>query len=264
MQKENLLVKSKQLFISGLVTLCVLFAFTVPLFAGLDDKSLVLYLPFDEGNGDKAGDASTYDHEGELVKSPEWVDGQFGTALEFDGTKGQYVMVPINDTLQLTEEFSVAFWVRRGDQIRDWNYMVAGGSLKWATIFNNADSKTYFWSTSGATWAQKAVSDEIQPEDWVHLAVTHDTNSEVTLYNNGAKAGGGAKPPVVDEIDGSIMVGARHPGEEFFTGAIDEVFLFNRIITEAEINDLITGDFLPVEPAEKLATTWSSIKRERD
>ena len=60
-----------------------------------------------------------------------------------------------------------------------------------------------------------------------------------------------AKPPAVIEIDGAIMVGARHPGQEFFTGIIDEVFLFNRIITEAEVGELMTGDFLPVEPAEK-------------
>lgn len=247
-----------------LIAISILFTLTAPLYAGLDDKSLVLYLSFDEGNGGKAADGSVHGHEGELVANPDWVDGQFGKALEFDGTKGQYVMVPITDMLQLAEEFSVAFWVKRGDQIRDWNYMVAGGSLKWATIFNNADSKTYFWSTSGGTWAQKAVSTDVQPEDWVHLAVTHDTGSEVVIYNDGKEAGGGAKPPVVDETDGSIMIGARHPGEEFFTGTIDEVFLFNRIITEAEVNEIMSGDFLPVEPAEKLATTWASIKADRD
>ena len=40
------------------------------------------------------------------------------------------------------------------------------------------------------------------------------------------------------------MVGARHPGEEFFTGIIDEVFIFNRILTAAEIEEIMTGDFL--------------------
>ena len=173
--------------------------------------------------------------------------------------------MPINDTLQLREQFSVAFWVKRGKaQIRDWNYMVAAGSLKWATIFKNGGSMTYFWSTSGGAWAQKAVSKDIQPEDWVHMTVTHDTKSKVVIYNDGKEAGGGPKPPPVDEIDGSIMVGARHPGQEFFTGIIDEVFLFNRIITQAEIDDIMSGDFLPVEPAEKLATTWGSIKTDRD
>lgn len=247
------------------VAISTLFTLATTSHAGLDDKSLVLYLSFDEGKGGDAKDGSVHGNDGELIQNPTWVDGQFGKALEFDGTKRQHVLVPINDTLQLTEQFSIAFWVQRGEaQIRDWNYMVAAGPLKWATIFRNNDQKTYVWSTSGGTWAQKAVTDDIQPEDWVHLTVTHDTKSEVVIYNDGKKAGGGNKPPVVDAIDGSIMVGARHPGEEFFTGIIDEVFLFNRIITEAEIGDIMNGDFLPVEPAEKLATTWGSMKADRD
>ena len=251
-------------FIGVLVAIFLLFTLTTSLYAGLDDKSLVLYLSFDEGKGGDAGDGSVHGHDGELIKDPKWVDGQFGKALEFDGTKQQYVTVPITDTLQLREQFSIAFWVKRGDdQIRDWNYMVAAGELVWASIFRKSDSKTYFWSKAPG-WAQKAVSDDTQPEDWVHLAVTHDTKSEVVIYNDGKKAGGGAKPPAIIEIGGSIMVGARHPGQEFFTGIIDEVFLFNRIITEVEVEEIMTGDFLPVEPAEKLATTWASIKTDRD
>jgi hypothetical protein len=208
------------------VTILTLFIITSPSDAGLDDKSLVLYLSFDEGQGDTAGDGSTYGHDGELISNPSWVDGQFGgKALEFDGTKGQYVMVPINDTLQLREQFSVVFWVKRGDsQIKAWNYMVSGGSLKWAVIFNNDQTKTFVFTNSGG-WGQRGVSDVNQPQDWVHLAVTHDTGSELIFYYDGEKAGGGGKPGMVAEIDGSIMVGARHPGDEFFTGTIDEVFL---------------------------------------
>ena len=52
---------------------------------------------------------------------------------------------------------------------------------------------------------------------------------------NGAKADEDATPPVVDEIDGAIMVGARNPGSEFFTGLIDNVFLYNRILSPKEI-----------------------------
>lgn len=245
------------------ILLLVLFITISTSYAGLDDKSLVLYLSFDEGAGDTAKDSSVYGHDGDLIKNPTWVDGQFGRALEFDGAKAQYVIVPINDTLQLKEKFSIAFWVQRGDtQAATWNYMVAAGTLKWACIFNNATSNTYFW-TSAPNWAQKAISDGPQPDDWVHLTVTHDIESEVVIYNNGKRAGGGVKPPTVAEIDGSIMVGARHPGQEYFTGIIDEVFIFNRIISEAEINSIIDGGFLSVEPAEKLTTTWAVIKDDR-
>jgi len=162
----------------------------------------------------------------------------------------------------LREQFSVAFWVKRGKtQIREWNYMVNAGSLKWATIFRNNDRLTYVWSTSGGQWAQKGVSKEVQPEDWTHLVATYDIKSGVKIYYNGKESGSGPKPPPVDGIDGSIMVGARHPGEEFFTGTIDEVYLFNRILPEAEIQQVMEDKFRPVEPAGKLATTWGSIKQ---
>lgn len=229
--------------------------------AGLDDKSLVLYLSFDEGKGDVTKDGSQYGQDGSLTNKPSWVDGKVGKALEFDGTKGQYVQVPITDTLQLTEAFSAAFWVKRdAAQIRDWNYMVAAGTLKWAVIFNN-DENVYVWSTSGGQWAQRDVSTEPLPADWTHVAVTYDTKSNVSLYFDGKLVGEGAKPPPVDEIDGSIMIGARHPGDEFFTGAIDEVYLFNRIISDVEMQEIMSGQFLSVEPAGKLATTWGALKQ---
>lgn len=52
---------------------------------------------------------------------------EYGKALEFNGAN--YVKVPITDTLQLVETFTVEFWVQRGAaQPATWNYMVAGGA----------------------------------------------------------------------------------------------------------------------------------------
>jgi len=97
----------------------------------------------------------------------------------------------------------------------------------------------------------------------VHITVTHDTASKVVMYYNGKKSGEGPKPPKVDEIDGSFMVGARHPGEEFFTGVIDEVHLFNRIISTDDITKIIAGP-TAVQPTGKLTTTWSNIKAKEE
>ncbi len=235
--------------------------------AAIEDKSLVLYLSFDEGKGKVAKDGTEYGHNAELVNSPKWVDGKVGKALEFKGDKNQYAMVPITDALQTTKTLSVAFWVKRGptkDQIRDWNYMIGGGSLKWHVIFEKLSAKTFVWTKSGGTWAQKGVSDEVQPEDWVHIVVTHDTKANVSIYYDGKKAGGGPKPPVIDEIDGSFMIGARHPGKEFFTGVIDEVYLFNSVIKPDEIKKTMEDTLLPVQPGAKLATTWADIRHQQE
>lgn len=262
--KEDTVVLKLLHVITVFIALMTMFIITSTSYAGLDDKSLVLYLSFDEGKGATAQDNSMHGHDGDIIKNPAWVDGQFGgKALEFDGTKGQHVKVPINDTLQLREKFTIAFWVKRGaTQISAWNYMVSAGTLVWATIFNRDSGKTYLWSKAPG-WAQKAITTENQPDDWVHITVTHDVDSDVSIYYDGEKVGQGAKPPPIIEIDGSIMVAARHPNNEFFTGTIDEVYLFDRVITENEINTIRAGDFAPVEPAEKLATTWSAIKVDR-
>jgi len=225
------------------------------------DKSLMLCLPFDEGNGDKTKDISQYNHEAKLVNNPKWVDGKRGKALQFTGTN--YVMVPITDDLQLTEKFTVNFWVKRDDaQPVTWNYMVAAGTLKWAVIYNNSQ-KGYIWSMAGGAWAQRLITNENITTDWTYIAVTYDVDKGVEWYVNGQDKpiGTGVKPPKTDAIDGSIMVGARHPGQEFFRGIIDEVAIYNRILTLNEIKRDMNGiGGAAVSPQSKLASTWGNIK----
>jgi hypothetical protein len=49
--------------------------------------------------------------------------------------------------------------------------------------------------------------------------------------------------------------------EVYFEGIIDEVFIYNRPMDEDEIKELMqSGPGLAVEPADRLATTWSRIK----
>jgi len=223
------------------------------------DESLVLYLPFDEY---PPKDLSMYENEVKLVNNPKSVKGKYGNALEFDGAN--YVMVPINDTLQLRETFTVEFWVKRADaQPATWNYMVAGGTLKWAVIYNS-DGKVYVWTRSGGAWGQRLVTDIPLTTDWTHIAMTYDADNEVKLYFDAEEAGTGGNPPVVDEIDGSIMVGARHPGVEFFRGVIDEVALYNRVLSLDEIKrDMETVGGTAVTPKNKLASIWGKIKKLR-
>jgi len=230
---------------------------SMPLYAQATDESLVLYLSFEQ---EPPEDLSVNEHDIELVGNPKSVDGKIGKALEFSGSN--YVKVPINDILQVREQFSVVFWVKREDtQPATWNYMVAAGTLKWAVIYNSNGS-VYVWSTAGGTWAQRLMTDQPLTTDWTHIGMTYDIDSGVELYFNGEElAGSGNKPPAVDEIDGSIMVGARHPGQEFFSGIIDEVAIYNRILTLDEIKrDMEAIGGAAVSPLDKLASTWGKIK----
>ena len=46
------------------------------------DEHIVLWLRFDEGEGNVAKDFSNYGNDGEIV-GPEWVKGKYGSALLF-------------------------------------------------------------------------------------------------------------------------------------------------------------------------------------
>ena len=50
--------------------------------------------------------------------------------------------------------------------------------------------------------------------------------------------------------------------KRFFNGIIDEVAIFNRALTQAEIKTAMEGDIMTVEPAGRLSVTWAKLKGE--
>lgn len=60
--------------------------------AEIDLETAVGIWLFDEGKGGVATDLSAAGNDADLEKSPEWVEGKFGTALKFDG-KASCVLV---------------------------------------------------------------------------------------------------------------------------------------------------------------------------
>ena len=93
---------------SALVALFITtFAFGEATFISKSD--IVLALPFDEGEYDDAKDLSLYRNDGSLQEYPQWVDGKFGKALQFDSRN--YVEVENDGSLRLYDSgFTLAVW----------------------------------------------------------------------------------------------------------------------------------------------------------
>ncbi len=77
--------------------------------AEIDPDTVVGVWLFDEGKGDVASDASGNGLDGEFEGKPEWVEGKFGMALEFDGNSA-YVQIPAHENP--TEAITVSAWVK--------------------------------------------------------------------------------------------------------------------------------------------------------
>ena len=75
------------------------------------DKSLVLYLSFEEGKGDKTEDKSETGVTGSLKNDVKWTkDGKYGNALSFAGAD-QHVEVPDVPQLDITKEITMEAWI---------------------------------------------------------------------------------------------------------------------------------------------------------
>ena len=240
-------------------------------YAAIDPGTCVGLWLFDEGTGDAAEDSSGNNNHGTLMNGPTWVDGQFGGALEFDGADA-YVEVAHADSLTMTSEITVAFWFRTGKQMvefGDRQAVVGKHYLEYEVgIYPAGAIHTY--TSDGADGYDEgincAIVEELGEDDWAldkwyHLAWTLNGNHEI-VYVNGVnvgeydKANNDTKPG-----DHTLEIGRRQGGSLPFTGAVDEVAIYNVALGEEDINVIMQGLTTAVFPSGKLTTTWGDIKK---
>ena len=121
--------------------------------------------------------------------------------------------------------------------------------------------------------------DAIPLDKWIHIAATStfgnpeamkiylDGKLQRTNMNGGTKPddwslGDGTKPPIVTE--GPITIGGYGKFLDPFQGLIDEVMIWKGTFTEEEIQEIMLApgvEFLGVEPRDRLATTWGTLKQ---
>jgi len=80
-------------------------------YAQIDFKTAVGIWLFDEGKDVVARDSSGNGNDGMLVDEPEWVEGQFGNALSFNGA-GQVVKIPGFGMVAPESEISIVAWAK--------------------------------------------------------------------------------------------------------------------------------------------------------
>ena len=70
-------------------------------------------------------------------------------------------------------------------------------------------------------------------------------------------------PAYIPQPKGWGLGGQRDKNSRWFDGLMDEFYMFARALSEDEIKEVMEREFLSVQPADKLATTWDSLKSRR-
>jgi len=202
------------------------------------DESLVLYLPFDEGEGAVAEDASSYQNSGTVVGDALWVEGYQGTALEF--VAGSHVAIPEIPEYDVTAEVSLLAWVKAttnpnwGRVIDKSQWQTSGFDLVLTQNVGLARFEFFVADTTSIADSTTIVMDG----EW-HFVTGTFGDKTLRVYVDGALEGEATSVGEVDinPNDWPVMIAGEssaNGGQQFF-GSIDEVAMYDRAISDAEV-----------------------------
>ena len=215
---------------------------------GVSDTTtgLVGHWTFDDGSGTTAADTSGNGNDGTLVNTPTWTTGRIGGALDFDYTSSQYVDMGLPAELQLTNTGSVSAWVRYNDQSVSGSWTYIAGATNASTDRNGY--ALVVWPANrpsiavDSATAHNQFSAPLTYDDgsW-HLVTGTWDGSDVILYIDGLEVGSTAQTLNANVIY-NINVGRDSANTNaYFNGTIDDVRIYNRALSAADVAALYTG-----------------------
>lgn len=232
------------------------------------EESLILYMSFDTVDGKNTIDHSKYENHGEMAGNPKHVNGKFGKALEFNGSS-DWITVTHHEILTVDKEVTVMAWINTerhmGPGGQRWQGIVAkGNNPRSYSFYTESPSQCLHLSVGGAG---SVCNGKVALNEWQHVAAQVD-NGTHRYWLNGKNVGefAGKNPPPGKADTFDVYIGKTHEGNREFLGLIDEVRIWNRALTEDEVNDQMEKGYFelfPVDPRQKVATTWGTLKTQK-
>jgi chitodextrinase len=205
-----------------------------------DTSGLVAAYGFDEGSGTTIRDASGQNNNG-VATATTWTAGKFGNALVFNGTSSQ-VTIPDAPSLRLTTAMTLEAWVFPTSTPTGWRAIVDknidGYYLMASTDNGNRPAGGGTWTSGNQNTFGPAA---IPVNSWTHLATTFD-GATIRLFVNGVQVASVAQTAPLSPTADTLQIGADFYPTEYFAGLIDEVRIYNRALSPAEIQvDMLTA-----------------------
>ena len=228
------------------------------------EKGLAAWWKFDEASGTTCADSSGNGNTGTLVGPPAWVHGKSGTALNFR-SRSEYVVIPNSPTLERLQEgeYSIAAWVKPEElpNLKDTNFSSAAIVMKTGVhegmgyeSHGNFSIDHWLGPNPIACWSFH----QYPPGTLHHVVVTVSRAAAAErVYVDGILDGTwtwNAADGPRDYGAETWKIGCAAPQAKSFMwpfkGLVDDVRLYNRVLTPAEAAMLAETPFRKFCPAE--------------
>ena len=217
----------------GLLSLLV-FSST-PVVMAQVDSSLVGWWKFDETSGTTARDASGQGPDIEMVNTT-WEEGMIGGAVHFHGEGyGSDTSFSFSENA-----ITLSTWV--------WHDTFASGQVERyvtmgpeaAVIRRNSDDRLHFYATIGGGFSHIYVPDVLTEGEWRFVTGTWDGDTQ-RLYLDGQEI---ASLTPSGTLTAGSMVRLSSPDGEYLNGLLDDVRIYSRALSQAEVLTLMDATAL--------------------
>lgn len=199
--------------------------------AGNVNDGLVAFYPFNGNAADESGNGNTG-----IVAGAIQVAGKVGTGYLFNGA-GDNIAVNSSPSIKLTSAATVSFWVNANNVSQDNTGIISkrGPVNEYQIYYYQGKMIGLFWGLSNVVVS----SSDPSAGTWEMWTATYD-GSMLKLYKNGILDASVAATGNIASAEGELWLGSDHYGH-YLNGVLDEVRIYNRALTDAEIQGIYDG-----------------------
>ncbi len=186
-------------------------------------------------------------NNGKLKNGVLYAKGKVKQAFSFDGVN-DFVIIGNRPSLALTNGLTIEGWVKP----------LRLGEGSWASILTkwgqSSETDSYLLAMHKSNGIMQLVggigvlnsSDsgfkggELERNKWSHVAMTYDAGTgQNVLYVNGANVASRTRIGGINTSNLRVLIGKEDsPMPRFFPGVIDELSIYNRALTEQEVQSI--------------------------
>jgi len=184
---------------------------------------------------------------GALVGGAGFAEGRVGQAFNVNGDQGKLVQIPDAPVLNLTNTLTFEAWINVAAHSANDAVLVVGkdapaGVRQYMIGLVNVGGKWVFRAHLGLTSGFMVMDGAaaVSPGGWYHVALTYDGSQFRSFVNGTIDASMSATGAIVTSTS-PLLIGGFGVGPWNFNGRVDEVSLYNRALSPAEIQSIINA-----------------------
>ncbi|MBI2076728.1 MAG: laminin G domain-containing protein [Candidatus Aenigmarchaeota archaeon] len=216
--------------------------FSTPSEISSGDDGLVGLWHFSQNSTASGGvkDSTPFGNNGTANNTPMFTnEGRFQTAWQFDGIN-DFIDAGYSASLNITGNITVAAWLKV-NRIDGLQHFTLAKASSWSLGGPRADSNRTSIEIYTANGDDGCYGATPTANRWHHIALTYNGSVGI-LYFDGIEncTVSGTIGGAIDSNSNIVEIGRKGGGSEF-NGTIDEVAIYNRSLSAAEIRDKYLG-----------------------